>query len=146
MSGSVNKVILIGNLGKDPEVRHTASGSAVCNFSIATAEKWKDKGGNANERTEWHKIVAWGKLAELCGEYLSKGRQVFVEGKLQTNDWEDKEGNKRTQAEVFANSVVFLGGGESRQSRSDDRGNQQSFGGKGFENERSYGGSDDAPW
>jgi single-strand DNA-binding protein len=107
---SVNKVILIGNLGSDPEVRYTPSGSAVANFNIATNESWKDKSGQDQERTEWHKIVVWGKQAENCGEYLSKGRTVYVEGRLQTRDWTDKEGNKRYTTEIVANTIQFLGG------------------------------------
>ncbi|MBW2585265.1 MAG: single-stranded DNA-binding protein, partial [Deltaproteobacteria bacterium] len=92
----INKVILIGNLGGDPEVRYTPSGDAVANFNIATSEEWKDKDtGEKKVRTEWHRIVAWRRLGEICGEYLSKGRQVYVEGRIQTNAWEDKEGNKR---------------------------------------------------
>lgn len=108
----VNKVILVGNLGQDPEVRYSTSGSPVANFSIATSESWNDKNGQRQERTEWHRIVAWGKLAELCGEYLSKGRQVYVEGKLQTRNWEDRDGNKRYTTEIIANQVTFLGGRE----------------------------------
>ncbi len=111
---SVNKVILIGNLGKDPEVRFTPSGQAVATFSIATNEGWKGKDGQDQERTEWHRIVVWGKQAENCGEYLSKGRTVYIEGRLQTREWTDKEGQKRYTTEVVANNfggVVFLGGG-----------------------------------
>lgn len=107
----VNKVIIIGNLGQDPEVRYTASGNPVANFSVATSEQWNDKNGQRQERTEWHRIVAWGKLAELCGEYLSKGRQCYVEGKLQTRNWEDRDGHKRYTTEIVANQVTFLGGG-----------------------------------
>ena len=111
MAGGVNKVILIGNLGKDPEVRFTPSGAAVSNFNIATNESWTDKSGQKQERTEWHRIVVWGKLAELCGEYLKKGRQCYVEGRLQTREWTDKEGKKNYTTEVVAQSVRFLGGG-----------------------------------
>lgn len=111
MAGGVNKVILIGNLGKDPEVRFTPSGAAVSNFNIATNESWTDKSGQKQERTEWHRIVVWGKLAELCGEYLKKGRQCYVEGRLQTREWTDKEGKKNYTTEVVAQSVQFLGGG-----------------------------------
>lgn len=110
MAGGVNKVILIGNLGADPEVRFTPGGQAVANFRIATSETWNDKNGQKQERTEWHRIVVWGKLAELCGEYLKKGRQCFVEGRLQTREWTDKENKKNYTTEVVANSVVFLGG------------------------------------
>ena len=106
----VNKVILIGNLGADPEVRFTPSGQAVANFRIATSENWTDKQGQKQERTEWHRIVVWGKTAEHCGEYLAKGRQVYVEGRLQTREWTDKEGKKNYTTEVVATAVTFLGG------------------------------------
>ena len=116
MAGNgVNKVILVGNLGKDPEVRYTPGGAAVANFTIATNENWTDKQGQKQERTEWHRIVVWGKTAELCGEYLSKGRQVYIEGRLQTREWNNKEGVKQYTTEVVANpvgGVVFLSGGE----------------------------------
>jgi len=108
----INKVILIGRLGRDPEVRYTPDGSAVANFSIATSEEWKDKDtGEKKERTEWHRIVAWRRLGEICGEYLSKGRQVYVEGKLQTRSWE-KDGVTRYSTEIVASDVQFLGGRE----------------------------------
>src|SRR5437660_8903768 len=118
MAGSgVNKVILVGNLGKDPEVRYTPSGQAVANFTIATNENWTDKQGQKQERTEWHRIVVWGKTAELCGEYLSKGRQVYIEGRLQTREWTNKEGAKQYTTEIVANQVLFLQGGERGQGR-----------------------------
>ena len=107
---SVNKVIIVGNLGRDPELRYIQSGQAVANFSVATNEKWKDKDGNNQERTEWHRIVVWGKSAENCAQYLQKGRSVYIEGKLQTREWEDKDGNKRSTTEVVAQAVQFLGG------------------------------------
>jgi single-strand DNA-binding protein len=111
---SVNKVILIGNLGADPELRYTNTGTAVANFRIATNEVWTDKNGERQERTEWHQIVVWGKQGENCGKYLKKGRPVFVEGRLQTRSWEDQSGNKRYTTEVVAQAVQFLGGrGES---------------------------------
>jgi len=110
MAGGVNKVILIGHLGRDPEVRYTPSGSAVANFTIATTESWTDKQGQRQDRTEWHRIVVWGKLGELCGEYLAKGRQVYVEGKLQTRQWDDRDGNKRSTTEILAQNITFLGG------------------------------------
>jgi single-strand DNA-binding protein len=113
MASGVNKVILIGRLGQDPEVRYTTNGGAVANFSLATNESWTDKSGQKQERTEWHRIVVWGKTAEICGQYLSKGRQAFIEGKLQTREWNDKEGNKRYTTEVVAQNVQFLGGGGS---------------------------------
>lgn len=109
MSGGLNKVLLIGNLGADPEVRFTPGGQAVCNFRIATSDSWTDKQGQKQERTEWHRIVVWGKLAELCGEHLKKGRQCYVEGRLQTREFEH-EGQKKHTTEVIASSVVFLGG------------------------------------
>ena len=108
---SVNKVILLGRLGQDPELKYTPSGAAVCNFSMATSESWTDKNsGQKQERTEWHRVVVWGKLAELCNQYLSKGRQAFVEGRLQTRSWEDKQGQKRYTTEINAATVQFIGG------------------------------------
>ena len=106
---SVNKVILLGRLGQNPELKHIPSGQGVCTFPIATSEAWTDKSGQKQEKTEWHRIVVWGKLAELCNQYLSKGRQVFVEGKLQTRSWDDKNGGKRYSTEILANTVQFLG-------------------------------------
>ena len=106
---SVNKVILIGNLGKDPEVRYTQSGDAVCNFSIATTEKWKDKSGEKQEKTEWHNIVFFGRTAEVCGEYLKKGSPCYVEGRLQTRKWTDKDGNDRYTTEVVGSTLQLLG-------------------------------------
>ena len=107
---SVNKVILIGNLGRDPELRYTQSGQAVANFTLATNERFANKSGEQQERTEWHRIVAWGKTGELCAQYLSKGRSVYIEGRLQTREWEDKEGQKRSTTEIVAQNVTFLGG------------------------------------
>jgi len=105
----INKAILIGNLGRDPEVRYTQNGTAVANFTIATSEKWKDKNtGEMQERTEWHRIVTFGRLAEICGEYLSKGRQVYIEGRLQTRSWE-QEGVTRYTTEIIANDMKMLG-------------------------------------
>jgi single-strand DNA-binding protein len=109
----VNKAILIGNLGRDPELRYTQNGQAVVNFTLATSENWTDRSGERQERTEWHRIVAFAKTAELCAQYLSKGRTVYIEGRIQTRDWEDKEGNKRTTTEINANTVQFLGGPRS---------------------------------
>lgn len=106
---SVNKVILVGNLGRDPDVRYTKSGAAVANFPIATNERWKNKEtGNFEERTEWHRVVVWNRQAELCKEYLSKGRSVYIEGRLQTRQWDDKDGNKRYTTEVVAQLIQFL--------------------------------------
>ena len=106
----VNKVILVGNLGRDPELRYTQNGQAVANFTLATSENWTDKSGERTERTEWHRIVTWGKTAELCAQYLAKGRTVYIEGRLQTRDWEDRDGNKRQTTEINAQTVQFLGG------------------------------------
>ena len=107
----VNKVILVGNLGRDPELRYTQNGQAVANFSVATSENWKDKNtGERQERTEWHRIVVWGRVGENCAQYLSKGRTVYIEGRLQTREWEDKEGQKRKTTEINAQTVQFLGG------------------------------------
>ncbi|MCK5605060.1 single-stranded DNA-binding protein [Candidatus Pacearchaeota archaeon] len=108
--GSLNCVHLIGNLGRDPEVRYTKSGQAVASFSLATSEKWTDKAtGNKETKTEWHRIVAWGKLGEICGEYLSKGKQVYLEGRLQTREWEDNNGNKKQTTEIVASNMTMLG-------------------------------------
>lgn len=109
---SVNKVILVGRLGADPEVKFLDKGTAVANFNLATEETWKDKDGNKQSKVEWHRIVAFGKLAEICGEYLSKGKQVYVEGKLQTRSWDDKDGSKRYATEVNINNMVMLGSSE----------------------------------
>jgi single-strand DNA-binding protein len=108
MSG-VNKVILVGNLGSDPELRHTPSGTAVANFRIATNEVFNNREGKREERTEWHRIVAFGRLAEICGQYLKKGKQVYIEGRLRTRDWEDQSGNKRYTTEINATQMVMLG-------------------------------------
>jgi len=106
----VNKVILIGNLGRDPETRYTKDGKAVANFTLATSESWKDQQGERQERTEWHRIVAFGKLAEIANQYLTKGKQVYLEGRLQTNAWEDKDGNKRSTTEIRMDQMIMLGG------------------------------------
>ena len=125
----VNKVILVGNLGRDPEVRYTKNGQAVASFSLATTERWTGKDGNKEDKTEWHRIVAWGKLGEICGEYLVKGKQVYIEGRLQTRDWEDKDGNKKSTTEIVANNMVMLSqaGGSQQQSYGGDQ--QASSGG-----------------
>jgi len=107
----LNKVFLIGNLGRDPEVRFTSNGRAIAKFPVATSERWTDQDGNKQERTEWHNVVVWGKQAETCGQYLSKGRQVFVEGSVRTRQYDDKDGNKRYMTEIVARDVRFLGGG-----------------------------------
>lgn len=112
----VNKAILVGRLGRDPEVRHTASGTPVANFSLATDESWTDKNGERQRRTEWHQIVVWSRLAEICERYLRKGRLVFIEGQIQTREWEDRDGNRRRTTEIVARNMQMLG------SRSDEMG------------------------
>ncbi len=107
---SLNKVMLIGNLGKDPEVRYTASGQAVASFSVATSEKFKNRNGEMEERTEWHNVVLWGRQAEIAGEYLAKGRTVFIEGRLQTRKWQDKDGRDRYSTEIVGDRMQMLGG------------------------------------
>jgi single-strand DNA-binding protein len=108
MSG-VNKVILIGNLGADPDLRHTPSGTAVSNLRLATTEVFSNRDGEKNKRTEWHRVVAFGRLAEICNQYLKKGRQVYIEGRLQTREWDDQKGNKRYTTEIIATNMVMLG-------------------------------------
>ncbi len=105
----VNKAILLGRLGADPEIRYTSNGTAVANFRIATSEKWTNPNGEKEERTEWHRIVAFGKLGEICGEYLAKGKQVYIEGRLQTRTWEDRDKNQRTTTEIIATVMQMLG-------------------------------------
>ncbi|MBU1053130.1 MAG: single-stranded DNA-binding protein [Proteobacteria bacterium] len=123
MSG-LNKVMLIGRLGKDPEIRYTNAGVAIANFTIATSEDWKDKAsGEKKERTEWHRIVAFGKLGEICGEYLSKGKQVYIEGRLQTRAWDDKDGNKRYTTEIVSSDMQFLDRKDSGDSSRKDYNN-----------------------
>ena len=118
----VNKAILIGNLGRDPELRYTQNGQAVVNFTLATSENWTDKtSGEKVERTEWHRIVVWGKTGEQCAQYLTKGRSVYIEGRLQTREWEDKEGQKRRTTEITAQSVQFLGGRGGKKRRMGER-------------------------
>ncbi len=115
---SLNKVMLLGHLGKDPEVRYTASQRAVATFSLATSMSWRDQEGAQQERTEWHNIVAWGRLGEICGEHLSKGKQVFIEGRIQSREWQDQEGKKRKTVEIIATDLIMLGGSGQGQSRS----------------------------
>src|ERR1041385_8798603 len=122
MSKSINKVILVGRLGRDPELKYTASGVPFCRFSLATDDTWNDKNsGERQEKTEWHNIVAWDRLAEICNQYLTKGKQVYIEGSLQTREWDDQDGNKRRTTEVRARDMVMLssagdgaGGGQRR--------------------------------
>jgi len=148
----VNKAILIGNLGRDPELRYTQNGQAVVNFTLATSENWTDKSGERIERTEWHRIVVWGKVGELCAQYLSKGRTAYVEGRIQTREWEDKEGNKRSTTEINAQTVQFLGGprGESGAPSSGSPGSGGGGGGAGGSGPAPSGGGappgDDIPF
>ena len=109
MAGSINKVILVGRLGKDPETRFTPSGKAVTNFSMATSESWKDAGGERQEKTEWHKVQIWGPLAEISAKYLSKGKLVYIEGRLQSRSWDADDGSKRYTTEIIANNMTMLG-------------------------------------
>ena len=118
----VNKAILIGRLGRDPEVRYTQSGTAVASFTLATNEKWKDKEGNPQEQTEWHKIAAFARLGEICGEYLAKGSLVYIEGRIQTRQWEDQDGNKRYTTEIVAREMKML---DSRGSQSGGGGTEE---------------------
>ena len=113
---SVNKVILVGNLGKNPEMRYTQGGAAVANMTLATTERFTDKSGQKQEQTEWHRVVAFGKLAEICGQYLTKGRQVYFEGRIQTRQWQDQQGQKRYTTEIVATNMQMLG---SRGERSE---------------------------
>ncbi len=136
MARGVNKVMLIGNLGSDPEVRYTQSGTAVANFNIATNESYKNREGELVDKTEWHRIVAWSRLAEICAEYLKKGEKVYIEGSLQTRQWEDKDGNTKYTTEIKASEMMMLGdGGGGGGGGSDDFG-----GGRG--NSGGYGSSD----
>ena len=141
---SVNKVILVGRLGRDPETRYTGSGQAVANFSVATDETYKDKAGDRQKRTEWHKIVVWGKQAEIAQQYLKKGSLIFIEGRIQSREWQDKEGQKRTSFEIVATNFRMLGGrgdggaggggasmGGARAEEHDQSGPSDDFGGHG---------------
>ena len=117
MARSVNKAILVGNLGRDAELRYTPGGAAVATLNLATTEVWNDKGGQRQEKTEWHRVVLWGKTAESLNEYLTKGKQIYIEGRLQTRQWDDKDGNKRYTTEVVASTVQFLGGANAQASQ-----------------------------
>lgn len=116
----LNKIFLIGNLGKDPEIKTLADGQKVCSFSIATSEKWTDKQGQKKEKTEWHRISTWGRLAEICAEYLKKGRQVFIEGKIQYRSWETDQGEKKYATDIVANTVQFLGGNPIKETQGEE--------------------------
>lgn len=139
MARGVNKVILVGTLGRDPEVRYMPSGGAICNLNIATNESWKDKQtGQMQERTEWHRIVAFNRLAEIMGEYLNKGSQVYIEGKLQTRKWQDKDGQDRYTTEILANEMQMLGGRPTGANQSSGSANMQN---RQQENPAQQGGS-----
>jgi single-strand DNA-binding protein len=124
--GTVNKVILVGNLGKDAELKRTPGGAAVTTVSLATTDVYNDREGQRQEKTEWHKVVIWGKTAESISEYLTKGRQIYVEGRLQTRSWDDKDGNKRYTTEIRADRVVLLGSGRGRVERDEVSGPEPS--------------------
>ncbi len=143
MSG-VNKVILVGRLGADPEVKAIGSGSTVARLNLATSETWI-KDGQKQERTEWHRITVWGKLAEICGKHLSKGRQVYVEGKLQTRSWEDQQGQKRYATEIVASTVQFLGSAAGERTSSGSSQNDD-FAHQDFGPEPSFSTSDEIPF
>jgi single-strand DNA-binding protein len=137
--GSVNKVILVGNLGRDAELRYTPGGAAVATLNLATTEVWNDKGGQRQEKTEWHRIVLWGKQAESLQEYLTKGKQIYVEGRLQTRQWDDKDGNKKYTTEIKADRITLLGGGGG------GGGAARSGGGGGIDRGGSHPGGGDEP-
>jgi single-strand DNA-binding protein len=143
--GTVNRVILVGNLGRDAELRYTGGGTPVANFSMATTEVFKDKEGQRREETEWHRVSLMGKQAESVAEYLRKGKQIYVEGRLRTRSWDDKEGNKRTTTEVIANRVVLLGsaGGGQRRDADHEAGHEPAGGG---ETAPSMPGDDEVPF
>jgi len=130
--GSVNKVILVGNLGRDAELRYTPGGAAVATLNMATTEVWNDKSGQRQEKTEWHRVVLWGKTAESLNEYLTKGKQIYVEGRLQTRQWDDKDGNKRYTTEIRGDRIVLLGGGGGRGAASGGGERSASSGGGDF--------------
>lgn len=138
-SKGVNKVILVGNLGNDPEVRYMPNGNAVANLSLATSESWKDQQGQVQERTEWHKLTMYRKLAEIAGEYLKKGSQIYVEGKLQTRKWQDQQGQDRHTTEIIVDSMQMLGGnsgGSQRQQGGQQGGSQNQGNQGGYQNQR----------
>lgn len=136
----INKVILVGNLGRDPEVRYTPSGTAVANFTLATTETWTDRDGQKQSHTEWHRIVAWRRLGEICGEYLSKGKQVYIEGRIRTREWEDQDGNKRKTTEIEAQTMQMLG------SRAQDEPSVHTNSGRGTESGPTGPTEDDIPF
>ncbi len=140
MAGSVNKVIVIGHLGANPELKYLPSGQPVCELRVATSETYRDRNDQPAERTEWHRIVVWGKTAENCSKFLQKGRQVYVEGRLQTRSWDDKEGKKQYMTEIVANQVVFLGGGGGAREEGAREGGGYSRDSGGYSREPAYGG------
>jgi single-strand DNA-binding protein len=137
---SVNKVILIGNLGSEPELKYTPSNRPVCNLSVATNEVWKDKNGQKQEKTEWHRVIVWGEQGENAAKYLAKGRMVYVEGKLQTRTWDDKEGKKRYTTEIVADRVVFLSGQQAEGGQAG--GGRRNWGGQQQDLDSTRGGGD----
>lgn len=146
---SLNKVMLIGNLGKDPEIRYTASGTAVASFPIATSEKFKDKSGEWQEKTEWHNITLWARLAEIAGEYLSKGKTVYIEGRLQTRKWQDRDGKDRYTTEIVGEKLQMLSGKDDGGHRSSDHGGGGNGGGggnRGSYDESGFNPDDDIPF
>ena len=136
----VNKVMLIGNLGGDPETKKTNSGQTITLFNLATSSSWTNREGQRQEHTEWHRIVVWGKLAETCAEYLSKGRKVYIEGRLQTRSWEDDKGQKRYTTEIVASQVLFLGGNATQEKRSEENKENTSY-----KSEPSFGSEPEKP-
>jgi single-strand DNA-binding protein len=143
MSG-VNKVIIVGRLGSDPELKTISGGQNVARLSVATSETWNDREGKKQERTEWHRVVVWGKLADLCGKYLAKGRQVYLEGRLQTRSWEDQQGQKKYSTEIVANTVQFLGGNNERSAGGPQQ--DADFGPQQFGPEPAFDSNDEIPF
>jgi single-strand DNA-binding protein len=143
MSG-VNKVILVGRLGADPELKSVGNSQSVARLSVATSENWTGKDGQKQERTEWHRIVVWGRQAENCAKHLSKGRQVYVEGRLQTRSWEDPQGQKKYSTEIVASTVQFLGGGNERTSTGHSQNDEAQF--NDFGPEPSFDSGDEIPF
>jgi single-strand DNA-binding protein len=143
----INKAIIVGNLGKDPEMRYMPDGTAVANFSVATSMNWKDKStGEKKDRTEWHRIVAFGKLGEVCGEYLSKGKMVYIEGRIQTRAWDDKDGNKRYTTEIVASDMQMLGSRDEGAKKSPGEFDSGFKGGGNFSRSEGPVGEDDIPF
>lgn len=139
----INKVIIVGRLGADPEIKTITSGQNVAKLNVATSENWTDRDGKKQERTEWHRIVVWGKLADLCGKYLSKGRQVYVEGRLQTRSWEDPQGQKKYTTEIVANTVQFLGDATGERSANTSTSSKETV---DFGPEPTFDSSEDIPF